>query len=291
MDVGFVGLGRMGSCMAGHLLLKGHRVVGFDIDAAAAGRLEGRGLVPAETLRALGQRARMVVLSLPGPSEVEQVVLGSGGLGDTLAEGTTIIDTSTIGVRQSRETAARLLAKRVHYLDCPVSGGVEGAQRGELSAMIGGDETAVLGARPIIECFADKLFYMGPSGAGAGMKLVVQMIFMSQLVAFFEGVALSDRLGIDIARALAVIKGSSANHPTIEKRYEKIVADDLSPRFSIESVLKDLSLAEGEMAWLSGNPAVTRAAMATLEAAIESGYGACDAVALRRMHAKRSGQS
>ena len=281
MDVGFVGLGRMGSRMAGHVLRKGHRVTGFDIDAGAGKPLDGGGLVRAEALTALGARARFVVLSLPGPAEVDAAIFGPHALAGAIAPGTTIIDTSTVGARQSREIAARLLPSGVHYLDCPVSGGVEGAERGTLSAMIGGDESAFESARPIIECFAAELNYMGPSGAGAGMKLVIQLIYMSQLVAFFEGLALSDRLGIDIARSLAIIKGSSANHPTIEKRFDKIIAGDTTPRFSISSVLKDVSLAQEELAGLGGKPAISHAAIEVLRAAIDRGCGDLDAVVLR----------
>src|SRR5262249_10361942 len=153
-----------------------------------------------------------------------------------------------------RETAARLIKKGVYFLDCPVSGGVEAAESASLTVMVGGDETAFSMARPIIECFAGEISYMGPSGVGAGMKLVIQLIYMSQLIAFYEGLGLSDRLGIDITKALAVIKSSSARHPTIEKRYDKIVAGDISARFSVRSMLKDLGLAEEEMRWVGGNP-------------------------------------
>lgn len=283
MDVGFVGLGRMGSWMAGHILRNGHRVTGFDIVPDAGKALDAAGMSRAGSVSEVGAHTRMVILSLPGPAEVDTAVFGPGGLAGSIASGSTIVDTSTIGARQSREIAARLLARQVYYLDCPVSGGVEGAERGSLSTMIGGDETAFETARPIIECFARELNYIGSSGAGAGMKLVIQLIYMSQLTAFFEGIALADRLGIDIERSLAIIKGSSANHPTIEKRFGKIVAGDTTPRFSISSVLKDLSLAEAELKGLGGNPAITHAAMRVLQTAIDRGCGDLDAVALRQV--------
>jgi 3-hydroxyisobutyrate dehydrogenase-like beta-hydroxyacid dehydrogenase len=210
------------------------------------------------------------------------VLFGAAGLCDTAAAGTTIIDTSTIGIRDCHDFAEKLQEKGINYLDCPVSGGTEGAESGALLAMVGGHEAVFDDARPIIECFASDIRYVGNSGAGTGIKLVIQLIFMSQLVAFFEGVALSDRLGIDIATALSAIKNSSANHPTIEKRFKNILADDDSVRFSLKSMLKDLSLAQDALRFAGGEPTITDAAIKSLERAIAKGYGEFDAVALRK---------
>jgi 3-hydroxyisobutyrate dehydrogenase-like beta-hydroxyacid dehydrogenase len=206
---------------------------------------------------------------------------GPEGVLASARPGLIIADTSTVSATLSRKLAAAFAAKGAAYLDAPITGGHEGAVAATLSTMVGGDKAAYDQALPLLRSFGNNVRYMGPSGAGSGMKLIVQLIFLTQLTAFFEGIALGDRLGIPIEPMLDLIKNSSARHPTIEKRYEKIMANDLTPRFEIRLAFKDLALASGLMSELGGRPFVAEGAMAALAKAIELGHGDHDAVALR----------
>lgn len=288
MRIGFIGAGRMGAPMAGHLLAAGHALAVCDVRAEAVAQLAERGARAARSPADAMRDAELVVLSLPGPEEVDQVAAGPDGLLAAVRPGQIIADTSTIGATQSRRLAEAFAAKGASYLDWPITGGQEGAVKATLSMMVGGDRGAYERALPAMRCLGPQIHYMGPSGAGSGMKLIIQHIYLSQLVTFFEGVALGDRLGIDLDAMLEIIKGSSARHPTIEKRYDKIKAGDLSPRFEIRLAKKDLDLARGLMAELGGNAPMCSGAVATLAEAIAQGHGDHDAVALRDAHKRWS---
>lgn len=281
MKVGFIGIGRMGTPMAHHVLAAGHLLKVCDVRPDAVTPLEKAGASVAATPAEAATDVDIVVASLPGPEEVELVMTGPDGVLTRAGPGLLIADTSTVSATLSRRLADAFEAEGARYLDWPITGGHEGAVSATLSMMVGGDKAAYERALPVMRSFGSNIHYMGQSGAGSGMKLIIQLIFLTQLVTFFEGLALGDRLGINLNSMLEMIKSSAARHPTIEKRYDKIKANDLTPRFELRLVLKDLTLASGLLTELGGRPLVTEGALATLARAIELGHGDHDAVALR----------
>jgi 3-hydroxyisobutyrate dehydrogenase-like beta-hydroxyacid dehydrogenase len=281
LKVGFIGIGRMGTPMAHHVLAAGHLLKVCDVRPDAVTPLEKAGASVAATPAEAATDVDIVVASLPGPEEVELVMTGPDGVLTRAGPGLLIADTSTVSATLSRRLADAFEAEGARYLDWPITGGHEGAVSATLSMMVGGDKAAYERALPVMRSFGSNIHYMGQSGAGSGMKLIIQLIFLTQLVTFFEGLALGDRLGINLDSMLEMIKSSAARHPTIEKRYDKIKANDLTPRFELRLVLKDLTLASGLLTELGGRPLVTEGALATLARAIELGHGDHDAVALR----------
>jgi 3-hydroxyisobutyrate dehydrogenase-like beta-hydroxyacid dehydrogenase len=280
MQVGFIGLGRMGAPMAARIAAAGHSVIGYDV--AAARRQHGvPGVVFADGPAAAAADADIVITSLPGPDEAQNVIDGPNGLLASLKPAAILVETSTISPQQSRAFAAAFVARNLSYLDAPISGGVQGARDGTLVAMVGGSAEALERARPVLSCFAAKIFHLGPAGAGNVMKLVIQSIFLSQMAGFLESVSMGERSGIALDTLLSVVASSSAHHPTIGTRYEKLRAENLDPMFEVESAVKDLSLAEDVWRELGGLFPTLASALSDYRGAVAGGLSGADLIAVR----------
>jgi 3-hydroxyisobutyrate dehydrogenase-like beta-hydroxyacid dehydrogenase len=275
MNVGVIGLGRMGAPMARHVVEAGHRVHVYDLRPAAIA-----GATVCGNTAEVAAVSDIVVTSLPGPAQVEAVmreVLGA------VRRDAVIVETSTIGPAQSQSLAAQFAARDAAYLDAPVSGGVEGAVAGTLAVMVGGEAATLERARPVIQCFGQHIFHLGPVGVGNSMKLVIQTVFLSQVAALVEAVAVGREAGIPVQRLLEVIAASSAHHPAIGKRYDKIIADDLTPRFEVQAALKDLGLAQQWSHQLGCRVDVLDATIAAYRRAAAAGFSEQDLIALQQV--------
>lgn len=280
MTVGFIGLGRMGGPMAVRIAAAGHRVLGYDIVPAKC-RIPMPGVSRCENPAEVAAGADVVITSLPGPAQVSDVVNGSNGLLKTLRPSTILVETSTIGPDLSRAIARDFGARNSYYLDAPVSGGAGGAREGTLIAMVGGPVEALEGVRSIISCFAKEIFHLGPVGTGNLMKLVIQSIFLSQMASFLEAVSMGERSGIPLDTLLEIVASSSAHHPAIGTRYEKLRRGDTDPTFEIASAVKDLSLAEDVWRTLDGPLPMLAAALSDYESAAANGFAKADLIAVR----------
>jgi len=278
MRVGLIGTGRMGAPMARNILTKGHTLAVFDVSAKALAALEGAGARMRASAAEAARDAEIVLTSLPGPKQVEAVM---AEIEPAVAPGAIVADTSTTAPEQSRRMAARFAARNVAYLDAPISGGVEGAIRGTLTVMVGGEAEAFRRAVPVLSAIGTDIHHVGPSGAGNGIKLIIQMIFMTYVGTFMEGLALADRLGVPMETALKVIGTSSAGRPDLSKRFEKILKNDLSPRSEVALGLKDLSLARDLCDAEKLDAIITRASAEAFRLAAEAGYADKDLIALR----------
>jgi 3-hydroxyisobutyrate dehydrogenase-like beta-hydroxyacid dehydrogenase len=214
MKAGFIGVGRMGNHMARHLAEKGHEVAVFDVVPEAADRLrEIPGITVVRSVAEAARDAEVIGTSLPGPREVEAVVLGPGGLAETMKPGTTYIDLSTNSVTVVRRLHDELAKKGIDMLDAPVSGGTAGSEAGTLSIMVGGDRALFEKMRPFLECIgsAEKIFYCGPSGAGDVVKLCNNISGIAQMMAVGEVLSLGVKAGVDLQTLCDVIGVSSGN--------------------------------------------------------------------------------
>lgn len=289
MKIGVIGLGRMGGPLAGHLIKGGHQVFIRDVRPEACAPLAAHGAHILDSPAAVARQAEAIVTSLPGPKEVEATMTGAGGILSAIAPGALVVATSTVAAEQSRRHAQLLAAKGAAHLDAPISGGVEGAEAGTLTVMVGGEAEAFARARPLLECFGREIFHVGPSGAGNDMKLIIQMMFGSMLAIFMEGVALSEAMGLKIDRMLEILGTSSAHHPSIGRRYDKIIADDLSPRSPLSMFAKDLALVRERCHGAGLEAPLVEAVAARYAGAMAAGLGAKDVIALRRLYDKSQG--
>src|SRR5690606_23183013 len=167
--IGFIGLGNMGGRIARRLVAGGRQGFGYDHSPSAA---LTAGAVATGTIAEVVASSDIVFLSLPDSRVVERVVLGDGGLAESVRDGQIVVDLSTAAPESTRGIAARLAESGAAYLDAGVSGGAAAAEKGALTLMVGGDADALQSVRPELELFATQIFLIGPSGAGHTTKLL-----------------------------------------------------------------------------------------------------------------------
>jgi 3-hydroxyisobutyrate dehydrogenase-like beta-hydroxyacid dehydrogenase len=242
MEIGFVGVGKMGGPMGRRLIEDGHRLIVCDVDAEACARLARHGAEVRSTPAQVAAACSDIITSLPSAKEVELVMRGSDGLLSAARPGTLVLETSTIGPALSRALADEFAARGATYLDAPVSNGVTAAQEGTLTFMIGGDAAAFARAQAILRPLASDIFHMGPIGAGNVAKLINQNIYLAYVAAFCESLRLGRAAGLDGRTLLDVLRKSVAGDPLMTGWEKRIETGDLAPGWSIRRVLKDMNL-------------------------------------------------
>jgi 3-hydroxyisobutyrate dehydrogenase-like beta-hydroxyacid dehydrogenase len=284
MEVGFIGLGRMGGPMSQSLAKAGHSLVLCDArpdTAVAAARAYGASqtATPAEIARRCG----VAVVSVPGPAESEAVLFGADGLIGPATPGFLVIDMTTNTVATSRDFAARARARGVDYLDAPVS---RGNGTGTLTVMAGGERAAFERARPLLEAIAATVCHIGASGAGTAVKLVNQAVYVAYMAAFAEGLALAESFGVPLEAALTALGRASAGDPLITTKYEEIrgLADK---RFPVANALRYLEATDEAFAAEGPATPVIDAAAASLRRAVGQGLGAQDLIVARNGYLAR----
>lgn len=281
MKVGFIGLGRMGAAMAWNIHAAGHTLFVSDVRRGACDAVVEAGATFLDTASRIARQSEIVLISVPGPDELEAVLSGPDGLLAGLERGMLVIDTTTISPRQSKQNAERCRERGANYLDAPVSGGPHGAISANLAAMVGGEKPAFARALPILECVAESITHIGPVGSGSAIKLLNQLIYVSYQMVFAEGLAIGEDLGLDLGTMLDVWGASAAGHPMISTKYDEIrgVAD--SPGFAVERALLFIDLAEDACQGLGYSTPVFDAVAASLRRAEADGLGDQDMILAR----------
>jgi 3-hydroxyisobutyrate dehydrogenase-like beta-hydroxyacid dehydrogenase len=245
--VGFVGLGAMGSELARALLEAGTQLVVFDTRREAVEALEAAGAAGSDSVADLAQRAGTVLVSLPTPDVVREVVRGEGGL---LRNGTmaTFVDLSTTGFGTARELAALLSERGVDYLDAPLSGGVAGARDRKLGVFAAGEETVLERCRPLLEPFAATIVRVGPEpGQGQLAKVLNNLLSASAMTITSEAMTFGVRAGLDPGALLEAFNaGSGRNTATTTKFPAQVLPRRFESGFRLELMLKDVRLALDE---------------------------------------------
>ncbi len=243
-QVGFIGLGRMGSGMALRLCAAGVPVVVYDTSAEAVARLVAAGAEAAGSAREVADKARLVLASLPMPQIVRSVLL------DEVAEGRAVkiaVDLSTSGPELAIELAAALSAKGIASYDAPVSGGIAGARDGKLSLMASGPEEQWGEVEAVLSHFG-KVFYMGAApGAGQTMKLVNNLLGATAIAVTAEGMTFGIKAGLDPARMIEVLNQSTGiNSGTRDKWPKSVLPRTFDFGFAAALSHKDMRLCVDE---------------------------------------------
>jgi 3-hydroxyisobutyrate dehydrogenase len=210
MRTGFVGLGAMGLPMARNLHRAGLLAAVWNRSAAKAQAFSAEtGVAAAGSLAELAEICEAVVTCVSADADVLTV---TDALGASLAAGAVVMDCSTVAADTAREAAARLAAHDAEFLDCPVSGGTEGARDGTLSIMVGGEAAALQRARPVLEALGRNIVHMGPAGAGQAAKATNQIMVAGINQAVTEALAFGQAQGLPMDRLIAALeKGAAAN--------------------------------------------------------------------------------
>lgn len=243
MRLGFIGVGNMGGPMAGHVVGAGHDVGVFDLRRESAEPLVEAGARWCDSPAAAAEGAEAVLLSLPMPSDVEDVVTGDGGLFRTLGSGTAILDLTTSSPTLSRELAVKGAEHGIAFLDAPVSGGVYGARKGTLAVMVGGPEDVFETYRPVLETFAAKVVRCGDVGAGNVVKVVNNMLAFINMMGVTEALTLGVRAGVDPQVLREAVQASSGASFVWDSGTRAILRDRLAPSFTTTLAGKDIGLA------------------------------------------------
>jgi 3-hydroxyisobutyrate dehydrogenase len=244
--IGFIGLGVMGTPMAGHLANAGHTLTVLDIDRARVDALSTKhaNVTGADNPAAVAANADIVITMLPNGEYVRDVALGPEGLIQGFSGGELLIDTSSSEPWLTLETARALAAKNVSTVDAPTSGAEFGAIAAQLIFMVGGDAANVERASELLRVMGKQIFHVGPTGAGHAMKSINNLITSITFLATAEGLALGTKLGLDpnvMTDVLNVATGMSWITQThIKQRITNRAFDD---PFKLELMVKDIRIA------------------------------------------------
>jgi 3-hydroxyisobutyrate dehydrogenase-like beta-hydroxyacid dehydrogenase len=270
----FVGTGKMGLPMAGNVARAGHELTVFNRTASRADPLRDDGATVAESAAEAVRDAEVLVTMVADGAAVDAQLEGDEGFLAAAPDGLVWLEMSTIGPSAARRFAARAADAGITMLDAPVSGSVPVAEAAGLVAMVGGPAAALERARPVLEAMTKAHFHLGESGAGAAMKLAVNVMIAAQTVAISEALVLAEAAGIERAAAYEVLGAGAVASPFVAYKKEAFLDPDGTPAaFALDLMRKDLKLAleQGEAAGLALFGAGASADAMTVAAGLEGG--------------------
>lgn len=242
--VGFIGLGIMGRGMARNLLKAGFHLRVWNRTPARMAELAAEGAATAKDPADLAAQCDILITCVSDTPDVEAVLAGDNPPGAIhgLRPGSLVIDMSTISPHATRALAEKLRAKGAAMLDAPVSGGSEGAARGTLSIMVGGEAEQVARARPVFEAMGKAITHVGGHGDGQMVKLVNQILVVGHALAMSEALLFAQAGGLDLRQTLDAVKAGAAGSWMLSNRGPQIIERDFRPGFTIDLQQKDVRL-------------------------------------------------
>ena len=240
--VGFIGLGIMGSGMTHNLLRASVDLTVYNRSPERMQPLANAGAATAASPAELAAATDVIFLCVSDTPDVEQVLLGDDGVLQGAKSGSLVVDMSTISPASTRRLAERLGEEGVAMIDAPVSGGSEGAAKGTLSIMVGGEEADVERARPYLEAMGSTITHLGPIGSGQSCKLVNQILVVVNMLAASEALVFAEASGLDLDRTLEAVVGGAAGSWMLANRGPQAIRRDWRPGFTIDLQQKDLRL-------------------------------------------------
>jgi 3-hydroxyisobutyrate dehydrogenase-like beta-hydroxyacid dehydrogenase len=246
--------------MAGHLARAGHAVSVYNRTRAKAEAWSAEfGGAVATTPREAATGAEVVFACTGNDVDLREITLGTQGCFAAFAPGAVFVDHTTASPALARELAARAAERGAHALDAPVSGGEEGAKRGQLSVMVGGDEGVFERVKPLLACYAKAALLIGPAGAGQLTKAVNQLCIAGVLAGLSEGLAFAERAGLDLPRVIDAIAKGAAQSWQLDNRARTMAERRYDFGFAVDWMRKDLGIAFAEAERIGARVDVGRA--------------------------------
>jgi 3-hydroxyisobutyrate dehydrogenase len=282
--IGFVGLGNMGAPMAANLAKAGHRVRGYDINAAAVRALAASGIETSASASEAARGADIVITMLPAGEHVREVWLNQGGLIDAV-KGTTplLIDCSTIDVESARTVTEAARVAGLEMLDAPVSGGVGGATAATLTFMVGGSEAAFARGLPALQAMGKNIVHAGGPGAGQAAKICNNMMLAINMVGVSEGFLLARKLGLDWDKLFQIASTSSGQSWALSSYCPAPGPVPAAPSnrdyaagFTAALMLKDIKLSQAAADAVSSPTPLAAHAASFYQAVVDAGDGGRD---------------
>ncbi|MCJ2050980.1 L-threonate dehydrogenase [Methylobacterium sp. J-070] len=285
-----IGLGSMGSGMAGSLLRAGFSVAACDVNPEAVARFAAAGGRAAANPAEAARDADVVVSVVVNAAQTEAVLFGEHGAAAAMPEGAVFVSSATMDPAVARALAARLEATGRHYLDAPMSGGAARAADGGLTFLASGSATAFAKARPALDAMAGTLYELGDAaGQGAAFKMINQLLAGVHIVAACEAMAFAAKQGLDLGRVYEVITKSAGNSWMFENRVPHILDADYAPKSAVDIFVKDLGIVQ-DMARAEKYPVpVAAAALQMFLMASGASMGRDDDASVARLYAQVSG--
>lgn len=286
MNIGIAGIGRMGAAIAERLLKHGHRVSVWNRTAAKAQALAQHGASVAASPAVLAASADIVLSILTDASAIEAAYDAADGLLSGDIRGKLFVEMSTVRPETERALAARIRARGAMMIDCPVGGTTGPARDGKLLGFVGGEAADLERARPVLEQLCRRIEHVGPVGAGASLKLAINLPLLVYWQAVGEALALCQPLGLDPERLVSIFADTSGG-PNVLKTRGGMLADAMRGKlpanttFNIDSIRKDMAtMIEEARALGYDDLPVTRRALECFDDASRKGLGDGDAVLL-----------
>ncbi len=272
-QIGLIGAGLLGSAMAERFIHAEFAVLGFDTDAARRDVLASIGAGSAASAVEVASSCRRIVLSLPH-SGIADTVLRK--LGPHLQPGQTVIDTTTGAPEAMEEFGQSLAARGVHYLDATVGGSSKQVRAREAIVIVGGEAAIVASCAPLFDSFAYRTFHVGACGAGARMKLVMNLVLGLNRAVLAEGLAFAGSCGLSMAAALEVLRAGPAYSKVMDTKGGKMLARDFAPQARLAQHLKDVNLILAMGGQSGARLPLSTAHKQLLEQAAAAGHGGDD---------------
>ncbi len=242
MKLGFIGLGIMGTPMAGHLKAARHELFVTTRSKVPAVLLEA-GAVACASAREVAANADVVFTMVPDTPDVEAVLFGRNGVAEGLSAGKTVVDMSSISPIETKAFAKKINALGCDYLDAPVSGGEVGAKAASLTIMVGGPEAAFEKVKPLFQLMGKNITLVGGNGDGQTTKVANQIIVALNIAAVGEALVFASKAGADPAKVRQALMGGFAASRILEVHGERMIKRTFNPGFRIKLHQKDLALA------------------------------------------------
>ena len=289
MKVAFIGMGTMGAAMALNILKAGHAVTVHnrtrerEEPVAAAGAR--RSASPQEAAR----NEEIIVICVSDTPDAEAVILGANGVIHGAPAGAIVVDMSTISPSATRRMAGELGKKGIRMLDAPVSGGSEGAQKGTLSIMVGGETADVEKVMPVFQAMGKTITHVGPIGSGQMTKAINQVIVCGTYLAIAEGMALGLKAGLNMEKVVPALAGGAAGSWGLSNRSGNMIKNQYPLGFRVRLHRKDVIIALEVARELGVYLPVTAMVEQIENGLISQGYGDEDITAMARLIRKHSG--
>lgn len=243
MNVAFVGLGTMGSPMVINLLSAGYNVSVHNRTRSKEQSVVEAGAIAASSPQQAATNADIIITCVSDSPDVEAVILGESGIIHGAKPGSLVVDMSTISPGVTQQIAKTLAEKDIQMIDAPVSGGSEGAQKGTLSIMIGGAQTDVEKARPVLEAMGSTVTHVGPIGAGQTTKAINQIIAAGTYWGVAEGIALGLKAGLDMDKVIQAVGSGASASWCLTNRSDNMINNQYPLGFRVRLHQKDLAIA------------------------------------------------
>lgn len=284
LRIAVLGMGQMGSGMAGRLSEAGHDVIGYDVNPRTTADLRARGVAMADSVKAALDGREVILTSLPDPRAVQAAWLGDGGLVALAAPNSLIIELSTVDPDTMRAVAAAAAERQLAVVDCPVSGSPAEARQGKLVLIVGGAPAAIERASPILSRLGETWRHIGDVGTAKVVKIVNNMMSMGNVLIASEAFALGVAAGVEPGTLYDVLSVSGGRSHHFTKRFPNALKGNFDPGFKMELGEKDLALGI-ELGRTVKLPTPAASTVRELYAlALAEGYRGRDIVALLQMY-------